>query len=1616
MRALLKSLRFILPLLLALLSTRMNAGILINEFLAQNDGGLRDADGDTPDWIELRNDSTNLINLGEWHLTDTATNLTRWTLPATNLPAGGYLVVFASGKDRAVAGGELHASFQLDDQGGYLGLVEPDGVTVAHALAPYPPQRANVSSGPENKVASVLSVDFNDDDSGESGGANTESGFNTMTLSTSPSTFDGMTVSVIPLGITTLDDRDRAVPVASSRITQDQLYDDYVYSTSTANGTGLALALSGLRPERDYYVKIWSVDPGGSTTGARYSDWTETASGASRVIISGYSWDVSVPLADDGHYTFSGSVRSSAAGTLRIEGRRSGGVSTTVCLNAMQLLEAESTSGEASLRYFTPPTPGFNNGSGYLGLVGDTHFSRDRGLYSDPFPVTLSCETTNAQIYWTTNGSVPGPGSGSLYANPIQIPGTTMLRARAFLSNHVPSDVDTHTYLFLSQVLRQAATQPGYPTTWQSSYPADYGMDPNVVNHPNYGTTISNDLRSLPILSIVAPHSDLWGASGIYNNATSLGPQWERAASVELFKPDGGTEFAVNCGIEMHGNASRDNARTPKHSFRLSFKSEYGPSKLRYDWFPGPIQEFDNIVLRSLGFADAWATRYSDTSIVPGTSLRGLRYRPESALYLRDTWIKDSLTDMGSLTTRSTFVHLYLNGLYWGLYNPSERLDAGYFIAHYGGREGDWDVMAGDETYNFAEVRDGNKDDWNELMALVNAGVGSAAAYQAVAELVDLPNLADHMLVHGLAEAEDWPFHNWYAAHRRATNGLPATRWKFFAWDQEICLDRLVRRDRVNVDSADTPSRIYAQLRTNPEFRLLFGDRVQKHLFNGGALTPAANIARWQARADQIDRAIVGESARWGDARETTIGANPGTGQTFTRDEWWVPETQQLYTNLFATLTDTYINLYRAIGLYPATGAPRFSQLGGTVPAEFALSITHTNSFGAIFLTLDGSDPREFGTGAASSQARTYDQPLTFTTATLVRARILRSGQWSALVEASFYPPQDLSKLVLNELMYNPPAMGLTNGEEFEFVELRNVGSETLNLSGLAFTKGIAFTFTNGTLLDPGQYFVLARNAAAFATKYPGVACAGLFTGRLDNAGESITLSHPGGTTVFSLSYADGAPWPAAPDGWGFSLVPVNPGATQAPDAGAKWRASANLAGSPGAEDPDPFLPPIRINEILTHTDPPQFDAVELYNPTATNVNLSSWYLSDDPRQPMKYRIATNTVIAAGGWITFNATQFEPEPGVGNSFAFSSVGDQAWLFSADPAGQLTGYSHGVVFGAAFNGVSFGRYVNEAGEEFFPPQLAVSLDQTNSGPRIGPVVINEIHYHPAPEDDAFVELLNLTPQSLPLFDPAFPTNSWKFNGLTFTFPTNTILPSNGLALVVATDPAAFRAKYNVFTEVPIYGPFTGTLQHDGENLELLAPDAPNVDFSVPFVAVEAVRYNDKAPWPAAADGSGLSLQRRVGAAYGNSPGNWQAAAPTPGRLLSVADSDQDGLPDIWESEHQTDPFTPDAEADPDQDGLTTGQEYVAGTDPQSAQSALRLHAEINSATDVMLRFLAVSNRTYSVLHQPDLASNWFKLTDLPAHPTNRTVVITNQLPHPLRFYRLVTPVQPGEIVE
>jgi hypothetical protein len=346
----------------------------------------------------------------------------------------------------------------------------------------------------------------------------------------------------------------------------------------------------------------------------------------------------------------------------------------------------------------------------------------------------------------------------------------------------------------------------------------------------------------------------------------------------------------------------------------------------------------------------------------------------------------------------------------------------------------------------------------------------------------------------------------------------------------------------------------------------------------------------------------------------------------------------------------------------------------------------------------------------------------------------------------------------------------------------------------------------------------------------------------------------------------------------------------------------------------------VLINELLTHADPPFEDAVELFNPTTQPVDISNWWLSNNRDDPKRYRVPQGTVIPAGGFKVFYEYQFDAND-LGFTFNSYEPGEVV-LCGGDAAGNLTGDRLQQSFGPAANGVSFGRSTTSRGADFvagrqrtFGVDAPADLGEfrngngaTNAYPLVGPVVINEVMYRPPDylvgglpvdnSDDEFIELLNPGSAPVPLYDPVYPTNRWRLrNAVSFDFPSSLVMAAQSTLLVLNFNPTntamldAFRARFNVPSDVLVVGPYSGKLDNRGETVELLKPDAPQPPGRphpglVPYVLVDAVAYEDRAPWPVSPDGLGDSLQRRSAVVYGNDPVHWLGAAPTPGRLNAV----------------------------------------------------------------------------------------------------------------------------------
>ncbi|MES2643672.1 MAG: CotH kinase family protein [Myxococcota bacterium] len=547
--------------------------------------------------------------------------------------------------------------------------------------------------------------------------------------------------------------------------------------------------------------------------------------------------------------------------------------------------------------YFDTPTPGAPNGAGFAGFVDAPIITPARGFYDAAFTATLTAPP-GATLVYTTDGSAPTLDHGTVVAatdagavTERTVSTTALLRAATFRDGYAASDIVTHTYLFLADVVQQPAAPAGLPAVWDSAseepVSGDYEMDPEVVDADP--AAIIEALRSIPTLSIVTDPDALFGTTGLYENSTERGDAWERAASAEWILPDGSTAFAEDCGLRVHGYGWRYHSNTKKHSFRLEFSREYGAPKLEYPIFPdAPVDRFDSIVLRA-GGSKTW-----------------LDFRdPAQAQYLHDSFARDTARDMGKLDGHATYVHLYLNGLYWGLYNPVERPEAGFGEEYLGGDADEYDAINRRTSTN--EAVDGTLDAYNELLARAEADLTDASAYAAVEEMLDLDALIDYMLINQYTVNRDGPCcfeSNNMRGLRRRVDG---EQFRFFVWDMEYSLWGASDDGFVDIDVAGSISHVYTRLRDNADFRARFAARAREHLEGEGALTPAKAAARYEARADEIYAALLAESARWGDTYRTV---------PYTRDVEWQIEYDRLMTEFFPERTAALIDQLTAAGLY----------------------------------------------------------------------------------------------------------------------------------------------------------------------------------------------------------------------------------------------------------------------------------------------------------------------------------------------------------------------------------------------------------------------------------------------------------------------------------------------------------------------------------------------------------------------------------------------------------------------------------------------------------------------------------------------------------------------------
>jgi hypothetical protein len=650
--------------------------------------------------------------------------------------------------------------------------------------------------------------------------------------------------------------------------------------------------------------------------------------------------------------------------------------------------------------FFMQPTPGSSNALGTQIL--SPVFSMPRGFYSAPFNLSLTVSDPTAVIRYTLDGIRPTATVGNVYKAPLTLSGKTPVSA-VCVKNGVVSPVVSNTYIFTSDVVNQPAEPQGYPTEWGTSaynyynsgilagkrVPADYEMDPEVCKSTEYKALMNAALTSIPTLSIVTNPSYLFSYSinpdtgGIYiytgdvakdsynTSNTKLGVDWERPASVEYFDPADNSQFQLNCALLLHGGNGRKAYNTPKHSFRLSFRSDYGPSKLNFKVFDEKkaTDRFDHLIVRaSLNYS--W--------------LHNSEAQRTGAQNLTDAFSRKLQQDMGQVSGHDKFVHIYLNGLYWGVYDLTEKFNNDFMSSYLGGDDADYDVVNDDVLV------DGVLTTYTAMTTDALAGKYSNLVAD---KKLDCTNFIDYMLMNYYIGNVDWDKNNWFTARNRIT---PDNGFRYFSWDAETSLTDVAINRVTLLDGM--PTKMLNALKADAEFKMLLADRIQKHFFNGGALTAENTVYRYAQMAGRFDTAMIAESARWGDFGRD-VAKYTGCTTLYGLNNAWIPRRDYLLNTYFPTRTATVFGQLQAAGFFPSVEAPTFNTRGGDI--EQPVQVTLSAPAGTIYYTVDGSDPRIYG-GSLNGSALLYSKALTVVGRGTLKARAKSGTVWSAINEISF--------------------------------------------------------------------------------------------------------------------------------------------------------------------------------------------------------------------------------------------------------------------------------------------------------------------------------------------------------------------------------------------------------------------------------------------------------------------------------------------------------------------------------------------------------------------------------------------------------------------------------------
>ncbi|MHC4152723.1 MAG: CotH kinase family protein, partial [Planctomycetota bacterium] len=786
--------------------------------------------------------------------------------------------------------------------------------------------------------------------------------------------------------------------------------------------------------------------------------------------------------------------------------------------------------------------------------TGEVYFSRSSGTFSELFTLELTTESPSASIYYTTDQSEPTV-SDTLYTVPIDINDSSWVRARAYEPGFAASPISSRTYIKVENSL----------STFNSNIP--------IVIVDSFGYDLDNDNRDYHPASMVIIDTNSAGTAGILDPA----------------------QFADLCGMHMRGNSSTG---FDKKQYKFETWDENRPDPCE----PRALYQDKNVSLLGLPSESDWVLQgpWGDKSHMKNYQMFAWsreigNWSPRcifvEAFIDRDG---DGVVELTSDPDTSDYRGIYL--LMEKIKRDNERVniarledtginDSGYLFSKNWSDSGEnFETTTYGDSIFFEDPKADElstaqktwiENHFNDFeSALASSNYDNPIHSDYYGNYIDIDSFVNyHILIETCKDVDGYVLSTFLYKDNGGKitmgplwdlNGSMGASYfcsyDYEGWlynfDEEFCIDRSgcghhgeCEEDWPTTECAFFPEdngqayEWYLRLFTDSEFLLKYADNwfhfreVQfdtTKMLND--LDINANVLmNYGAPSSPVDRNFtlwdwVLDGDIWPD-----LWALCHSGNVYYDYVTW------LKTWLTGRLAWMDIEIDSAYGDYPPVIKVNGTtyDTGGHITSSDSISMI---GGGDIYYTTDGTDPR-LHAGAISGSASLYSSPFTLSKSTQIKARIRYSvSNWSAVNEATFVVGDVANSLRITEVMYHPKEYEPSNPDDpnSEFIELKNISGSSINLNLVTFTDGIDYTFGDVTL-SAGSYIVLAKDTAVFDTKYPTFVGTrvGPYTGRINNAGERITLEDALDTVIMDFNFKDG--WYHITDGEDFSLNIVNP-------------------------------------------------------------------------------------------------------------------------------------------------------------------------------------------------------------------------------------------------------------------------------------------------------------------------------------------------------------------------------------------------------------------------------------------------------------------------------------------